>query len=213
MPHDHRIEPGDHVVRLAYQAGHASVDALWSHPANAELRQRRPDPGVLAVGDRVHVPDASDRIVDGLLTRREHRIVLTLPQPRLRVVLERPGGIPYAARSCVAEFDDERLPLVTDAEGALELELDPFTSTVQLHFDRQRITLAIATLQPIDTQPGQHARLENLGYQPGPLHGDTPGDPYALRSAIEEFQCDHGLQVDGIMGLLTRDALLEAHGA
>lgn len=213
MPHDHRIAPGDHVVRLAYQAGHATVDAVWNHPANAELRDQRPDPGVLVAGDLVHVPDAPDRVVEGLLTRRDHRIVLTLPMPQLRLVLERPGGIPHAAMACVAEFDDTRVQVVTDARGGLELELHPHTSKVQLDFDLQRIELTIATLEPVDTIAGWHARLDNLGYQPGSLRANTPSDPYALRSAVEEFQCDHGLKVDGMMGPNTKAALLEAHGA
>jgi hypothetical protein len=213
MARDHVIASGDHVVRLAYVYGHATVDAVWQHPANAELRQARPDPGVLAVTDVLHVPDAPTRVFEGLSTRREHPLVVELPLPTLRLALARPGGIPYAAHPCTADFDEGRTRSVADADGAVAIELGPFTSTVSLAFDRHVVDLAIAHLQPVDTTPGWHARLENLGYQPGPLHGDTPADPYAVRSAVEEFQCDHGLVVDGEMGPKTRAALLAAHGA
>lgn len=213
MARDHVIIAGDHVVRLAYVYGHATVDAVWQHPANAELRQARPDPGVLAVTDVVHVPEAPVRVVEGLATRREHTVVVELPLPTLRLALSRPGGIPYAALACTADVDDARTRIVTDADGALAIELGPFTSTLSLAFDRSVVELAVAQLQPVETTPGWHARLENLGYQPGPLHGDTPADPYAVRRAIEEFQCDHGLTVDGELGPKTRAALLAAHGA
>ena len=213
MARDHVIAAGDHVVGLAYVHGHATVDAVWQHPANAELRQARPDPGVLAVADVLHVPDAPVRVFDGLSTRREHTLVVELPLPTLRVALLRPGGIPYAAHACTADFDSGRTRIVADAEGALAIELGPLTSSVALTFDRHALDLAIGHLQPVETTAGWHARLENLGYQPGPLHGDTPTDPYAVRSAVEEFQCDHGLTVDGEMGPKTRAALLAAHGA
>ena len=106
MARDHVIVAGDHVVRLAYTHGHATVDAVWQHPANAELRAARPDPGVLAPADVVHVPDAPARVFEGLSTRREHTLVVELPLPMLRLVLLRPGGIPYAAHPCTAELDD-----------------------------------------------------------------------------------------------------------
>lgn len=214
MARDHVIAAGDHVVRLAYTHGHATVDAVWQHPANAELRASRPDPGVLAPSDVVHVPDAPPRVVEGLSTRREHTIVVELPLPTLRLVLLRPGNIPYAAHPCTAGFDEAQLRATADAEGMLSLELGPFTSSVALAFDRQAIELAIAHLEPVDGTRGWHARLGNLGYQPGPLRGDDElRDPYAARSAIEEFQCDHGLVVDGEMGPKTRAALVLAHGA
>lgn len=213
MASDHTIGPGDHVVRLAYTHGHGSVDAVWEHPSNADLREHRADPGVLATGDRVHVPDAPARVFEGMATRREHRIVIDLPLPTLRLALLRPGGIPFAACPCSADFDDGRARVVSDAAGQVELELGPLTTHVSLMFDRHAIDLAIAALEPVELLRGWHARLENLGYQPGPLVGDEPSDAYATRSAVEEFQCDHGLTVDGAVGPLTRAALLDAHGA
>ena len=53
--------------------------------------------------------------------------------------------------------------------------------------------------------------IAGLGYDPGPLDGK--GDEYARRSAYEEFQCDHGLEVDGDPGPKTLAKLVEIHGA
>ncbi|MEM7155571.1 MAG: peptidoglycan-binding domain-containing protein [Myxococcota bacterium] len=206
MTRRHTIEPGDHVVRLAYDHGHERVEAVWSHPDNASLRSRRPDPGVLAPGDVVAIPEAAPRVLENLPTRRRHRVVIPLPLPTLKLRLQRPGDIPYAYVRCRVELDGERHDLSTGPEGDLEIELGPHTRELSLEWAGQWLELDIAFLQPVDSEPGWLARLENLGYAPGP-------DTYGVRSAIEEFQCDHGLTVDGEVGPQTQRALLEAHGA
>ena len=68
--------------------------------------------------------------------------------------------------------------------------------------------MRVGLLQPVDTVAGVRERLNNLGYDAG--DGD---DPTALqfRSAVEEFQCDQALPVDGKVGPVTRAALARAH--
>lgn len=206
MTHRHTIEAGDHVVRLAYDHGHERVDAVWSHPDNESLRSHRPDPGVLAPGDVVAVPDAPPRKFEHLPTRRQHRLVIPLALPTLKLRLQRPCDIPYAGVRCRVEIDGERSETEIGPDGDLELELGPHTREVSLRWAGQWIELDIAFLQPVESEAGWQARLENLGYGPGP-------DAYGIRSAVEEFQCDHGLSVDGEVGPKTQRALVDAHGA
>ena len=71
------------------------------------------------------------------------------------------------------------------------------------------IAIRIGHLDPVEETSGQEARLNNLGYA---ATGGVEKDPDALRSAIEEFQCDHGLTVDGICGAKTQNKLKEVHG-
>jgi hypothetical protein len=213
MARDHHIELGDHLVRLARQHLHGTVDGVWLDPTNAELRERRTDPAVLAEGDVVHVPDGPPRRFSGLLSRREHEIVLDLPDAYLRLALIRPSGVGYAAVQTRASFDGETVELAPDAEGMIDLVIGPETERVHLEYDQQRVMLRVAHLQPVDLPAGWHARLENLGYEPGPFGSSARADEYRLRSAIEEFQCDHDLEVDGIVGENTQAKLLEMHGA
>jgi N-acetylmuramoyl-L-alanine amidase len=70
-------------------------------------------------------------------------------------------------------------------------------------------SLHIGELDPVDTFSGQQARLNNLGYFPG--SSDQDDDPQFL-SAAEEFQCDHGLTVDGKIGPKTQAKLKQVHG-
>ena len=57
MSRTHSVAQGETIQRIAKQHGIANWRAVWQHPHNAELRARRRDPNVLAVGDEVFVPD------------------------------------------------------------------------------------------------------------------------------------------------------------
>jgi Putative peptidoglycan binding domain len=71
------------------------------------------------------------------------------------------------------------------------------------------IPVKIGHLDPVDTISGQQARLSNLGYFLGDIDGN---DASAFRIAVGEFQCEHGLTVDGICGSKTQAKLKDAHG-
>lgn len=76
------------------------------------------------------------------------------------------------------------------------------------------LPLGVGELDPVDTVSGWTARLHNLGYEPGPFREPaTPGERRRQRSAVEEFQCDQRLVVDGVMGPGTQAKLKQAHGA
>jgi hypothetical protein len=77
------------------------------------------------------------------------------------------------------------------------------------------IPIKIGDLDPVDKTPGQKARLNNLGYFAGPLEekkGEEKENKTLFLSAIEEFQCDHGLAVDGKCGPATQAKLKQVHG-
>src|SRR5262249_8508870 len=94
------------------------------------------------------------------------------------------------------------------AERASLIIKDP-----QTPLDDVVIPIKVGHLDPVEEVSGQQARLNNLGYFAGPLEGKTEEENQALfLSAIEEFQCDHGLRVDGICGPQTQAKLKEVHG-
>jgi hypothetical protein len=217
MAHDHVIAPGDHIVRLAYLQGMREPERIWDDPKNASLRKKRSDPAVLAPGDVVHVPDAPVWRFDNLATGQEHTVVLDLAVAWLRVRLRHPGGAARAGKLATVGIREEHgdkpetKVFETDSDGLVEVELGPFTQRIDLSIDEVLYVLHIARLEPVESTRGLLARLANLGYAPGAIDG--AGDPYARRSACEEFQCDHGLKVDGDPGPKTRAKLVEVHGA
>lgn len=215
MPYDHVIAAGDHLVRLAYLQGMRDPLVIWNDAANAVLRKQRPDPAVLAVGDAVYVPDGPPWIFEGLATGREHTVVVDLAVPWIRVRLQHPSRAPRAGKPCRAAFLDkegrETKVFETDSDGLVEIEIGPFTELVEVEIDEEHYRLKVARLEPLETLNGVRQRLANLGYDPGPVSGKA--DDYALRSAVEEFQTDHGLTVDGVPGDKTQKHLAELHGA
>lgn len=211
----HTVEQGEYLSLIAKNYGFAGYAPIWEHENNASLREARRNPNVLLPGDQVFIPDKESKhaeIKTGQLTRFSVRQDKML----LRLVLDELFGEPLANAPCQVSIDGKPQDLTTDANGTLEFEVSPSAQSIQLIVRQEgsplngtAIPLKIGHLDPIDTKTGQLARLSNLGYFAGPL---DPVDEKLLVSAIEEFQCDQGLQVDGKCGPKTQAKLLEVHG-
>jgi N-acetylmuramoyl-L-alanine amidase len=75
------------------------------------------------------------------------------------------------------------------------------------------IPIKIGHLDPVDELSGQQARLNNLGYFAGPFEEKSEEENKTMfLSAVEEFQCDHSLVVDGKCGPNTQAKLKQVHG-
>ena len=66
----------------------------------------------------------------------------------------------------------------------------------------------IGHLDPVEEKSGQLARLTSLGYYDGPK--EAPDDQF--QSAVEEFQCEHQLPVNGLCNAQTQAKLMQIHG-
>lgn len=103
----------------------------------------------------------------------------------------------------------------TDDDGRFEALLPGGQGALALASGR-RLTLAAAAPAASDELEGVRQRLLLLGYAPGhldpPAGPGIPDVPYRLRRAIQAFQADRGLGVDGIPGPKTQGALVEALG-
>ena len=72
------------------------------------------------------------------------------------------------------------------------------------------VPLKIGHLDPVEHSSGQVGRLANLAYYRLPVE---PVDKAEFLSAVEEFQCEQGLTVDGICGSATQAKLKQVHGS
>jgi Putative peptidoglycan binding domain/LysM domain len=214
MPIDYFVKQGDYLAKLAKQFG-LPVNVIWNHAKNAELKQKRPNPNVLFPGDRLYIPDLKSRD-ESCPTDRSHKFETSFSKLRLRLVLEDKYERPIANAKCVLGIGSDFQYLTTDDNGRIDkiippdaeegfvLIQDPETPERDV-----RISLKIGHLDPIDEVSGQTARLNNLGYFAGDIHQP---DEDAFLSAVEEFQCDFELQVDGICGPNTQAKLKQVHG-
>jgi hypothetical protein len=118
-------------------------------------------------------------------------------------------------------IDARQFQLTSDANGLLEQKIPRSATkalllvrdtvrikgeTVPLNF---QVPVQIGDLDPVGEPSGQRIRLANLGYYR--LDGDEI-DAVEFRSAVEEFQCENGLTVDGLCGPMTKSKLKQVHG-
>jgi hypothetical protein len=103
----------------------------------------------------------------------------------------------------------------TDGDGLVKTPIKPRDQSARVKIETAdgqvelNLPVKIGHLNPVTEAEGQRARLNNLGYRAGDAGCE---DPTVLRSAIEEFQCDNGLKVDGDCGTKTQEKLVEVHG-
>jgi N-acetylmuramoyl-L-alanine amidase len=215
MPEYYTVLQGDHLSKIAKDNGFTDYAVIWDHPNNANLKNHRKNPNVLLPGDEVFIPDIEQKQESGA-TDRKHTFVVDKKTLKLRLVLEDIYEKPIAGAQCALLVDGQVFQLTTDGNGKLEQEipLDAKEGTLTIRGDQTPfaddvIPIKIGHLDPIDEPSGQIARLNNLGYSAGKVDGS---DDDAFESAIEEFQCDHLLKVDGDCGPQTQAKLKQVHG-
>ena len=212
MSQTYTVKQGDHLFGIAEDNGFHDYHILWDHPNNADLKNLRQNPNILFPGDQIFIPDPEIR-EESRATNKKHSFQVNNQKLQLRLVLEDIYEKPIAAATCSLLVDGQDHQLTTNGQGMLELEITGQTKNAVLivksdetPFQNIEIPVKIGSLDPIDTPSGQQARLENLGYFPG------DGDKDAFASAVEEFQCDNHLSVDGICGPATQAKLKQVHG-
>lgn len=215
----HIVVQGDHMSGIAKQHGFSDYRTIWNHAHNADLKKKRVNPNVLYPGDEVFIPEREDKQVHRS-TDQEHKFLAKRSKLKLAVVIEESYRNPLADTPCQLIVDNESFNLNTDAKGKIEHDVSPTAKTggvivkdPQSPLNDVVIPIKIGHLDPVDETSGQTGRLNNLGYFAGPLEDRSAEDnKQAFQSAVEEFQCDHGLKVDGICGPQTQAKLKEAHG-
>ncbi|HST45992.1 MAG TPA: peptidoglycan-binding domain-containing protein [Luteimonas sp.] len=217
----HRVGDDEHVPGIAAAHGHRNYLHVWAHPGNAALRQLRTRPSILCGGDTLYVPPVAPDSVDKPTDQR-HRFTIQRAPLALRVAVYRRFGATLQGCPARLVLEPTLRALPLDADGGIEAGIEPGGTTAALHLDPpapataagvetlpRAFGLHIGRLDPVDTPSGQMQRLRNLGYFQHPAHDPRADD---LRSAVEEFQCDQALAVDGVPGPTTRAALERAHG-
>lgn len=210
-----RVQPGDYVLKIATRNGFADYHTLWNHPKNALLKQKRHNPNTLVPGDVLFIPDKQQRQVSRS-TGNTHHFAISAPRVRLRIVLLIEGREPKQAE-CWWDAPGKNDTLYSDGDGLIEQEIPVTLANGDLRVYDPESTYESAPmfhakvgyLYPVEEPQGQMARLHNMGYYLGP---EGQIDPYAFRSALEEFQCDYGLPVSGKCDASTRQRLVEVYG-
>jgi hypothetical protein len=206
-PAQHTARFGDHVSRIAVTYGFRSYDPVWMHPNNASLRQKRETPHIIAVGDVVYVPAMqSQEIQRG--TEQRHRFTIRFRPLVARFTFQGWGGKPFD-KAATEVLLDGKATAFTGTSSTVEVPDTAITDSCVVKWSDREVSTRLGFLQPKDVVAGYRERLNNLGYSAG--DSDDAAD-FRLRSAVEEFQCDEGLAVDGKCGAATQARLVKVHG-
>jgi hypothetical protein len=195
----HVVSQGECLSSIASRYGLKSWRDLYEHADNAELKQKRANPNVLAPGDEVHVPDAPAQWTVRS-TEKRHRFVVPARTVKLRIQLRDTRGEPCSGKRFVVNVGEREIEGKTCGESVIEVDVPATASSarlrVWLHDDEvpniDRL-LAIGHLDPHCTLHGVEARLSNLGFA-CPTSGDPPSgfdDPTI--AAVRAFRAAHGL--------------------
>jgi LysM repeat protein len=209
------VKQGDHLSKIAKEFGFSDYHTIWDHPNNATLKQQRSNPNVLYPGDSLFIPDRQQRL-ESRNTDKRHQFQAKKPALKLRLALEDAYEKPIANAPCILVLDGDSRNVTTDGSGKIEQDIPPdvhdailVVQDEQTPLNNTQIEIKIGDLDPVEEISGQIARLDNLGYFAGDVNQP---DQKAFESAVEEFQCDQGLTVDGICGPVTQAKLKQVQG-
>ena len=224
MPTQHTVKQGEHVAGIATKHGIEDYILVWDDGDNAALKELRASPFILFPGDVLAILDREEKSVTRP-TGAKHRFVIQVERVKLRVKIFTLGEDPVAGATCKLAIEGSAAAnLTTDGNGIVEKPIGRTDKQGKLVIGDADFSLKIGALNPIPDDPdsdpisqtpenkdsGWAQRLTNLGYVVPPIE-DRDADE--LRSAIEEFQCNHGLNVTGEQDAPTRAKLLEIHGS
>lgn len=210
------VKQGDYLAKIAREHGYTDFMAVWNAGENAALRQERESPNVLFPGDVVLLPDLGARHEDGQ-TEQRHHFVLKGNVLKLRLVVEDAFRTLVRDTNCDLDVGGRTNELRTDGDGRVELEIAKDTEQARFVlreadsvFNDTVLDIRVGELDPVSKLDGQVKRLINLGYLRKPVADRNAAE---FLSAMQEFQCDHDLLVDGRCGPVTQAQLEKVHGS
>jgi len=210
MAEDYVVKEGDCLTNIADKYGFF-VDTLWSHAANAELKEKRKRPDVLLAGDVVHIPDKT--VKEETVSIGGHHRFLKKGIPakvKLRITYR---SKPDAQVPWVVVVDGRTQKGTTDSDGILEFAIPPAAKVADVRVGpperEKKFQLQLGVIDPIEELSGVRSRLENLGF---PCGSEDDGADGATKEAILLFQKSFGHpEPSGELDERTRQELKSLH--
>ncbi len=208
-PGPYTVKQGDHIASIAADAGYVSWKTIWDDGKNASIKAKR-NPNVLYPGDVIEIPERQKR--EESAPTGEYSTFQTVGDPvQLKIVVLDWAGNPVVDTELDIDLDGGE-KIKTAGDGSVTKKtVDPQGQREgRLKVQGHELGLKLGHLDPVEEFSGQVWRLNNLGYRAG-----EPADANDMdfKSAVEEFQCDNGLTVDGICGPQTQGKLKDVHGS
>jgi N-acetylmuramoyl-L-alanine amidase len=207
---NHVVKQGECTESIAYEHG-LFWKTIWNDPKNAELKQVRKNPSALLPGDKIHVREKEEKTHPGA-TGKRHRF-RRKGIPSSLWIQVRNGAKPWANQPYRLVIDGKPYEGRTDADGWISRRMMPDVKNGKLTVGEGSETiewvLDLRHLDPADEPSGVQGRLNNLGYDAGPVDGKMNEQ---TRAALARFQAGQGIEATGELDNTTIEKLKLAHG-
>ena len=205
----HDVKPGETLLGLAAANGLESWQDILDRPENAELKKKRPDPGILKAGDRIFIPNREMRH-EASAVDAKHTFKVGRPKAWLRLAIKDAAGEALAGMkyelAVAGTAASGKLPADGVIEQAVPVDATEGTLTVWMDETATQVwDLKIGFMDPADEVSGVQARLNNLGFDCGEPDGVLDDE---TKSAVRAFQILTGLEATGEIDDACREKLL-----
>ncbi len=209
------VQDGDCLASIAKSFGFSHWQTIYNAPENADFRTLRPDPNIISPGDQLFVPDKLTK-TDSKGTDTKNTYKLFAKKTFLKIRLKDEQGNAFANKKYSLKINGNLTEGATGADGLVQTEIAADTASGQLTVFLDNDTskpgivwsLKIGNLDPVDTNKGVQARLNNLGFFCGAVDGIIGP---MTQAALSGFQSKNGLAVSGSADSVTRDKLRQLH--
>jgi hypothetical protein len=132
----HTVVPGDCFCSLAKTNNFFDYLTLYNHGDNAALKAKRPNANQLEEGDEVEIPDKKVKKV-ACASNKEHKFVVVRTKTKVRLVLMDAKDKVLRVKKCELAVGIRKQKTLPDAQGLVEIEVDPAaaTGTLSLTWD------------------------------------------------------------------------------
>lgn len=213
MPITHTVEEGDCVSSLASDFG-LLRETIWNHPQNQALKNLRKDPNILLPGDLVFIPDVSPKELS-VPSDEAHVFKTKCQREILRIVIEDEEGNPRAGAKYSLEFGNVVKKGTLGSDGLMSITISAKAKEASLtvgdakdEHGIQEYRLFLGHLDPISDLRGVQQRLNNLGFDCGPVDGMMGP---LTQAALARFQDYMNIEPTGELDDQTRSALQADH--
>jgi hypothetical protein len=209
------VQDGDCLASIAKEAGFTDWRTIYNDSHNADFRKLRPDPNIIGAGDELFIPTKESK-TDSRGTDTASTFKLTAKKTFLKIRIKDEKNQAFAGKKFSLKVGGEVTEGVIGADGLIEKEIAADTKTGRLTVFLDDDTnkpgfiwdLKVGGLDPVETNKGVQARLNNLGFFCGAVDGAIGP---MTKAAISGFQSKNGLDVNGNADDATRDKLRQLH--
>ncbi len=206
------IRQGDYLTKLALAMGF-DADAVWSHPDNQALREKRPDRNILHPGDVLRVPEPEAASLPQVSPNTGNRYKARVPTVDIELALRDGSNQPLANKAYQVLGMGKPVQGTTDGDGLATFSVPVRLREVRVTLDgsQHSFRVLVGDMDPVDEPSGVWKRLRHLGFL---AHDElAPESDEAVSEAVAAFQREAGLEPTGEVDQAMREALVRAHGS